>query len=91
VQRVPPGCRRIWVLVHKNILLASVTKNNFPADGVVPDRPRYKDSNGKDQIANWVAPAGKQKAGLKPASPLRASPRGGIRQSIAGPKPKPWR
>jgi hypothetical protein len=37
VQRVPPGCRRIWVLVHKNILLASVPKNNFPADGVVPD------------------------------------------------------
>jgi hypothetical protein len=57
VQRVPPGRRRIWVLVHKNILLASVTKNNAPADGSFRSGPRYKDSNGKDQVTNWVAPA----------------------------------
>src|SRR5215831_7498310 len=60
VQRVPSGRRGIWVLVHKNILLASVTKNNAPLTGSFPSGPRYKRSNGKDQVTNWVAPA-KQK------------------------------
>jgi hypothetical protein len=76
VQRVPPGRRRIWVLVHKNILLASVTKNNAPADGSFRSGPRYK-FNGKDQVTNWVAPADKQKRPrLETGAPLRESPRG---------------
>jgi hypothetical protein len=61
VQRVPPGCRRIWVLVHKNILLGSVTNNNAPADGSFRSGPRYKDSDGKHQVTTWVAPADKQR------------------------------
>jgi len=61
VQGVPSGRRRIWVLVHKNILLASVTKNNAPLTGSFPSGRRYKGSNGKDQVTNCVAPANKQK------------------------------
>src|SRR5262244_437994 len=61
MQGVPSGRRRIWVLVHKNILLASVTKNNAPLTGSFPSGRRYKGSNGKDQVTNCVAPANKQK------------------------------
>jgi hypothetical protein len=74
VQRVPPGRRRIWVLVHKNILLASVTKNNAPADGSFRSGPRYKDSNGKDQVTNWLAPADTLKLHALALAPHPSSP-----------------
>src|SRR5215467_2177361 len=38
VQRVPSGHRRVWVLVHKNILPCFRDQKQCPADGVVPER-----------------------------------------------------
>jgi hypothetical protein len=80
VERVPPGRRHIWVLVYKNILLASVTNNNVPADGSFRSGPRYR-----IQMVNIRSRKGRLEAGPSAAGiPSRE-----IRRSFAVLKPPP--